>query len=149
MKRLPSLARARTGAASAGTIVLIALTFLLAVAVWIYAHRDLPAIDRTKAEGLRIVAAVQAYHHDTGHYPDSLPLLVPKYLAAIAPPPWGLRVWNYKHYAEPTRPGAEAGAPAPGGGRVAEYFELSVPANASYYPVLFYDVTDQRWILNN
>lgn len=45
-------------------------------------------------------------------------------------------------------PGAD-GASAPAGGGAAVYFQLSVAANQSGYPVLYYDYTFRRWVLNN
>jgi type II secretory pathway pseudopilin PulG len=58
------------------------------------------------------------------------------------------------------RPGAAAAAgdesPAAGASRAPDtsggdpiFFQLSVAANASGYPVLYYDYTARRWVLNN
>jgi type II secretory pathway pseudopilin PulG len=46
---------------------------------------------------------------------------------------------------------APAGAPASSGtsGGDPIFFQLSVAANASGYPVLYYDYTARRWVLNN
>jgi hypothetical protein len=41
-----------------------------------------------------------------------------------------------------------SGAPDTSGGDPV-YFQLSVAANASGYPVLYYDYTARRWVLNN
>jgi hypothetical protein len=67
------------------------------------------------------------------------------------------------HEAAPTGaagvgPGAAAAAAAPAGGASGApdtgdgdpiFFQLSVAANASGYPVLYYDYTARRWVLNN
>jgi type II secretory pathway pseudopilin PulG len=44
--------------------------------------------------------------------------------------------------------GGASGAPDMGGGDPI-FFQLSVAANASGYPVLYYDYTARRWVLNN
>ena len=45
--------------------------------------------------GDEIIAALEKYHTDQGHYPEELSELVPKYLPAITPPKFGEKKWTY------------------------------------------------------
>ena len=47
--------------------------------------------------GDRIVAALEQYRNDIGHYPDRLNDLVPKYIQQIEPPRYGEKKWDYNH----------------------------------------------------
>lgn len=124
----------------------------LAVGVGIYwwAHRDAGRLEETRRLGAELVAALEAYRADRGEYPETLDDLVPDYLARIERPTWGVGEWTYRRYAVQADAGMAAdSADAGGAGDVAYYFTLSVAANEQRYPVLYYDVADRRWVLNN
>jgi hypothetical protein len=124
--------------------------------VYWYAHRDQGALEESKQSGAVIVAALERHRADTGTYPPDLDALVPAYLPQVAAPTWGLARWRYRRYT-PAEITAEAAAPAagyvppagPGAPDDEVYFQLSVAANESGYPVLYYDYTARRWVLNN
>jgi hypothetical protein len=122
-------------------IVVITLVLLAGVGVFWWAHRDHGQLEESKERGAAIVAALESYreHHDT--YPAELAELVPDHAARIEEPTWGLERWRYRRF---TPEDVAAGA-----GRDEVYFQLSVAANASGYPVLYYDYTARRWVLNN
>jgi hypothetical protein len=50
--------------------------------------------------GDAIVAALQKYRADHGHYPDRLGSLAPHYIRALQNPDYGERRWDYIHYCE-------------------------------------------------
>ncbi len=50
--------------------------------------------------GDEIVAALQKYRADHGHYPDTLGPLAPDYIREIKDPDYGERRWDYIHYCE-------------------------------------------------
>lgn len=127
-------------------IVVTALAIAAGVGVYWYAHRDEGALEESKARGAAIVQALEAYQTDTGVYPEALDRLVPSYLPGIEPPTWGLERWRYRRFTPTevmTAPDAD-----PGGDEYV-YFQLSVARNESGYPVLYYDYTARRWVLNN
>ena len=113
--------------------------------VYAYAHRDLGSLEDTKQRGSSLVSAIESYRRDNGVYPDSLGALVPKYVPSIEPPSWGLREWTYRRYEQRIPPERVAAT----GDTIARFFDLSAPENASHYPVLYWDATDRRWVLNN
>lgn len=153
-------------------IIVIALVIAAGAGLYVYAHRDEGALAESKERGAALVAALQAYEREHGTYPRQLEDLVPEYVAAVEPPTWGLERWRYRMYTpddvtgptvttgESVSPG-EMGPPdpparsrpAPSGlsgetpSRV--YFQLSVAADPSGYPVLYYDFATDRWVLNN
>lgn len=45
--------------------------------------------------GDEIIAALERYKTDQGHYPEELSELVPSYLPAITPPKFGEKKWTY------------------------------------------------------
>ena len=45
--------------------------------------------------GDEIIAALEKYDADQGHYPEELADLVPGYLPAITPPKFGEKKWDY------------------------------------------------------
>lgn len=49
----------------------------------------------TMSFGNQIINALEVYRTENGGYPDSLKLLVPKYLPDIQPPVWGQDGWQY------------------------------------------------------
>lgn len=114
------------------------LAIVIAAGVYLYAHRHEAELEESKRRGAVIVQALEAHRARAGAYPDSLHALVPGQLRAIEQPTWGLRRWRYRRLL-PASPQA--------GDR--EYFQLSVAASASGYPVLYYDITTARWVLNN
>jgi type II secretory pathway pseudopilin PulG len=128
----------------APAIVIIA-TLAAGGLVYAYAHRDLGSLEDTKQQGALLVAAIESYRRDNGVYPDSLGALVPTYVPRIEPPTWGLREWTYRRY-EQRIPPDKVTTP---GDTLARFFDLSAPENPAHYPVLFWDVKDQRWVLNN
>jgi len=111
---------------------------LIAAAVFAWAHRDEGELEDSKARGAVIVQALESYRAEQGSYPDSLPQLVPVHLPEIEPPTWGLQQWRYRRLLPRTEQAQ---------GR--EFFQLSVAASESGYPVLYYDIAAERWVLNN
>lgn len=137
-------------------IVVSVVVVAAGAGVYWYAHRDQGALEESKERGAVIVAALERHRADTGTYPPDLETLVPAYLSRVESPSWGLERWRYRRYT-PAEITAEAAAPAAGyvppAGQAAPadelYFQLSVAANESGYPVLYYDYTARRWVLNN
>jgi hypothetical protein len=140
-------------------IVVTVLAVAAGLGVYWYAHRDEGALEESKQRGVAIVDALQSYRAATGTYPEELEHLVPQYLPRIEAPTWGLERWRYRRYT-PAEATADALAPADGAAAashmpaVAEiddevFFQLSVAANPSGYPVLYYDYVGRRWVLNN
>ena len=119
-------------------VLVVTLVLAIGGGVYAYAHRDADSLDESKRRGADIVRALAAYRTDHGTYPQRLVMLVPAYVAAVQPPTWGIREWRYRTY-------------APGSVETDDevYFQLSVPANESGYPVLYYDFRTGRWVLNN
>jgi type II secretory pathway pseudopilin PulG len=148
-------------------IIVIALALAAGAGVYWYAHRDGGRLGESKERGAAIVAGLEAYRAQHGTYPEQLDELVPQYVPRIEAPTWGLERWRYRRFtpadvaalaaaaaerrpettaAHPADAASDAGAPA-GGDDI--YFQLSVAANESGYPVLYYDYTARRWVLNN
>lgn len=122
-------------------IIVTALVIAAGAGVYLYAHRDEGALEESKRRGAHIVDGLAAYQRMHGTYPAALTDLVPGYLPAVEPPLWGLQRWRYRTFAP------EAAAQPQD--TTAVYFQLSVAADESGYPVLYYDFAGQRWILNN
>lgn len=115
-------------------IMVAAVVVAAGAGVYLYAHRDEGRLEESKRAGTEVVAGLRAYHDEHETYPDRLDELVPRYLAAVPQPTWGLGRWSYERY-------------SPADGSV--YFRIAVAENASGYPVLYYDVAAARWVLNN
>lgn len=129
-------------------IVVTALVIAVGAGVYLYAHRDEASLDESRRRGADVVQALAAYRADRGTYPEQLPMLIPEYASAVEPPTWGLRRWTYRTYVG--TPEAMADSASDAGTRDAPvYFQLSVAANESGYPVLYYDFQTRRWVLNN
>jgi hypothetical protein len=124
-------------------IAVTAVALAIGAGVYIYAHRDQGALEESKRRGARIVQALAAYESQHGTYPETLNELVPRQLAQVEPPTWGLQRWTYRRYT----PAEVSGSAAAAANEV--YFQLSVAASESGYPVLYYDLTARRWVLNN
>lgn len=122
-------------------IIVAAFVLTAGAAVYLYAHRDEGALEESKRRGARIVEGLATYQQRYGTYPDRLDALVPEHVAAVEPPLWGLRRWRYRTYTPD--------APALPQDSSAVYFQLSVAADESGYPLLYYDFATQRWVLNN
>ncbi|MHC4153790.1 MAG: hypothetical protein ACYST6_02525 [Planctomycetota bacterium] len=58
-------------------------------------ERAMAPVYQSMQIGDRIVEALNLYRADTGHYPVSLEMLVPKYLDEIPAPTWGEQFWRY------------------------------------------------------
>jgi hypothetical protein len=142
-------------------IVVVVLALAAGVGVYWWAHRDEGRLEESKERGSVIVQGLESYHARHGIYPESLDDLVPDHAPGIEPPTWGLERWRYRRFTpedvaaaasaaaySPAAPGA-AGVAAATGGADRVYFQLSVAANQSGYPVLYYDYTARRWVLNN
>lgn len=114
---------------SLAPFLVFGFALLLGVAVYAYAHKDVGDVEAAKAQGAALVAALEAYRAEHGEYPASLEALTPDPLPRIDPPAWGLG-WNYERRSDP-----------PG-------FQLVVPANASRFPLLYYDPVTRGWVLN-
>ncbi|HUF50370.1 MAG TPA: hypothetical protein VMN60_06020 [Longimicrobiales bacterium] len=124
------------------------LALVLGAGIYLYAHKDEGRLSESKARGGEIVAVLERYRAAAGDYPETLEGLVPEYLAVIEPPTWGLRRWKYERLPV-AGDGIGAGDGSRGGRPEQVYFTLSVAANETGYPVLYYDVTARRWVLNN
>jgi type II secretory pathway pseudopilin PulG len=122
-------------------IVVVTLALAAGAGVYWWAHRDQGQLEESKERGAVVVAALQSYRerHDT--YPAELADLVPEHASRIDEPSWGLGRWRYRRFT-PGDVAADAAADE-------VYFQLSVAANESGYPVLYYDYTGRRWVLNN
>jgi hypothetical protein len=70
----------------AGTV--LALCLLLGGCVSLWRVGEDPNGVRAKAQADRIVAALQRFHSDKGHWPDTLGSLTPEYIAALPPNLW-------------------------------------------------------------
>jgi hypothetical protein len=124
-------------------ITITTLAVAAGVGVFAYAHRHEGRLEESKQRGAAIVQALERYRVEAANYPEALDALVPRYLPAIEPPTWGLRRWRYRRYAVAEL--ARRAAPDTS----ARYFQLSVAANESGYPLLYYDFAGRRWVLNN
>lgn len=113
----------------AAELVIALLVATAGVAVYVYAHRDEPAIERTKERGEVVVGALEAYRAQVGRYPDSLPQLVPALIDSVPAPAWGDH-WSYRTFSD----GAHA--------------ELYVRAGTDRL-TLRYDFGAARWGLDN
>lgn len=122
-------------------IMVSALVLALGISVYLYAHRNEDELAESRTRGAAIVTALEDYSNANGTYPDRLAELVPGHLDAIEPPAWGLRRWRYRRYV-PQHAQETQDTPA-------VYFQLSVAADESGYPVLYYDFATRRWVLNN
>jgi hypothetical protein len=146
-------------------IAVVTLAVLAGVGIYMWAHADQAELEESKRLGADIVMALQAHRAQTGTYPAELQDLVPAYLPAVRQPTWGVQRWTYRRYT-PAEVKAEALAPADdvaGAGASPRatayvpdtsggdpfYFQLSVAQNESGYPVLYFDYTARRWVLNN
>lgn len=117
------------------------LVLALGVSVYAYAHRHEDELEESKIRGAAIVTALDEYLRQNATYPEQLSQLVPTYVPAIEPPVWGLQRWRYRRYM-PQHAGEMADSST-------VYFQLSVAADESGYPVLYYDFSTRRWVLNN
>lgn len=122
-------------------ILITALVVLMGAGVYLYAHRDQGSLEESKVRGAAIVAALKVYHEEHGTYPEQLEELVPARLASIEQPSWGLGRWRYRRYTPADVNETNDSSSV--------YFQLSVAADESGYPVLYYDLTAERWVLNN
>lgn len=137
-------------------IVVILLALAAGAGIYWYAHRDEGRLEESKERGADIVAGLESYRARHGTYPEQLQDLVPEYVPRIEEPTWGLERWRYRRFT-PDDVAALASATdsiaaTDAGSRPAAdevYFQLSVAANESGYPVLYYDYTSRRWVLNN
>jgi type II secretory pathway pseudopilin PulG len=131
-------------------IIVTAVAIGLGAIVYLYAHKDEGALEESKERGAVLVAALDSYRQEHGTYPAALDDLVPEFIAVVEPPTWGLARWRYRRYT-PDDVAAPAAAPASDTSDAAGtvFFQLSVAADESGYPVLYYDLPAQRWVLNN
>lgn len=130
MRRLPT-----------AEIIVVAVVLLLGAGIFWWAHRDQSDLEESKERGAAVVAGLEAYHARHGTYPETLEELAPEYAPRIEQPSWGLARWRYRRFtpADVTTDGGDD----------RHYFQLSVAANESGYPILYYDYTARRWVLNN
>jgi hypothetical protein len=138
-------------------IVVVTLALLAGIGIYAWAHHDQADLEESKRLGAEIVTALHAHRASTGTYPAELEELVPAYLTSLRQPSWGAGRWTYRRYT-PAEVKVEGLAPAEGraaayipdtSGGDPFYFQLSVAQNESGYPVLYYDYTASRWVLNN
>ena len=112
------------------------MALAIGAAIFLYAHKDEGALEESKQRGSEIVEALERHRIEHGDYPPTLDSLIPSYLPAIDAPSWGLGRWKYERYTAQERADSV-------------YFMLSVAASETGYPLLYYDVTGRRWVLNN
>jgi hypothetical protein len=129
-------------------IVVTTLVIAVGAGVYLYAHRNEASLDESRRRGADVVEALSAYHTDHGTYPERLSMLIPRYASTVEPPTWGMRRWSYRTYVADTGTVADSASDA-GTPEAPVYFQLSVAANESGYPVLYYDFQTRRWVLNN
>ncbi|HEX2168458.1 MAG TPA: hypothetical protein VHG09_14585 [Longimicrobiales bacterium] len=122
-------------------IIVSAIVLALGVSVYAYAHRHEDELEESKNRGALIVSGLDRYFIENGTYPEQLSELVPTHIAAIEPPAWGLERWRYRRYVPQHADETEDTSSV--------YFQLSVAADESGYPVLYYDFATRRWVLNN
>ncbi|HEX6307427.1 MAG TPA: hypothetical protein VFZ69_04515 [Longimicrobiales bacterium] len=125
-------------------ILVTAIVVAAGAGVYAWAHRDQGDLEESKRRGATLVQALRAYHAGHGTYPERLDELVPRYIAAVEPPTWGLGQWRYRRYSA-----AELAPEAAAAARDAVFFQLSVAGDESGYPMLFYDPALDDWVLNN
>ena len=125
-------------------IAVTLVAVMIGAAVYIHAHRDTGQLEESKEIGAELVDALYRYQAEQGAFPDDLDRLVPGYVASVRPPVWGLERWRYRRYTA-----AEVAPEHAAADSAREYFQLSVAAAESGYPVLYYDITARRWVLNN
>jgi hypothetical protein len=113
-------------------ITVAVLVLIAGLGVFAWAHRDEGELEETKRRGEQIVGALESFRARTGAYPDSLPQLVPEYIAAIEQPVWGTQQWRYRLLPEQRT-----------------VFQISVSKNSSGYPSLNYDHAVGRFVVNN
>lgn len=146
-------------------ILVIGLVIGLGAGVYLYAHRDEGNLEESKDRGAELVTALTAYMDVHGTYPEQLDDLVPDHVPEVRPPVWGLERWRYRRYTpasvsvpapssggadgEAVRDSAAGGVQDNAGASDELYFQLSVAADESGYPVLYYDFAASRWVLNN
>jgi type II secretory pathway pseudopilin PulG len=122
-------------------IVVVSLALAAGAFVYWWAHRDQAQLEESKERGAVIVEALLRYRAEHETYPTELSELVPEYAPRIEEPSWGLERWRYRRFTPDEL--------AEGAATDRDYFNLSVAANESGYPVLFYDYVGRRWVLNN
>lgn len=110
-------------------IVVGVLVAAAGVGVYLYAHRDEPAIEATKDRGDTIVEGLEAHRAETGRYPAALAELVPARLDSLPAPAWG-GDWTYRTFGD------------------GEYAELYVRDDDGRL-TLRYDFAGGRWALDN
>jgi hypothetical protein len=125
-------------------ITVTLLVLAIGAGVYIYAHRDVGQIEESKRIGAVLVDGLYRYQAAHGTYPDDLAQLAPDWVAEVEPPTWGLGRWRYRRYTA-----ADVAPDAAAADSTREYFQLSVAASESGYPVLYYDPEARRWVLNN
>ena len=91
------------------------------------------ARSETRKRGNVIVTALNRYKDDHGKWPTSLGALKPAYLSKIPKPTWGTQHWNYSVVDREDAQG----------------FVLSVHANDSEYPSMYYSNKDKAWIYDH
>jgi type II secretory pathway pseudopilin PulG len=122
-------------------VVVAMLVVAAGVFVYWWAHRYDGRLEESKDRGAVIVDALERYRAAHGTYPDTLAELVPGYVPSIEAPTWGLGRWHYRRFT-PAEKAADTGTDE-------VFFQLSVAANDSGFPLLFYDYVGGRWVLNN
>jgi len=116
-------------------IVVTATAIGLGVGVYAYAHRDQGDLEESKRRGEFVVQALREYHDAHGTYPERLEDLTPQHVAEVPQPTWGTRRWSYRRYTADDS--------------VTVHFQLSVAADGTGYPLLYYDPAVRDWVLNN
>jgi hypothetical protein len=117
-------------AAGVAILVIVASLALLWHLIVYMEERSMAPVYQSMQIGDRIVEALNLYRAETGHYPVSLEMLVPKYLDEIPAPVWGEQLWRYD----------EDG----------DSFFLGVrPEPLAWFPYLSYSSREREWDYNN
>ena len=118
------------------SFVIVCLFFCITLTLLFWYTFGNPEDDDTRESqtiGNEIVGALEKYFADHGQYPNSLNVLVPKYIEQIKPPTWG-KGWIYTPFYGSKTFMLETGYKSWGG--------------SSLYPVMSYDSDNKRWIVD-
>ena len=129
-KRLRRYQLALLAAGVAILVILASLALLWHLIVYME-ERSMAPVYQSMQIGDRIVEALDLYRADTGDYPVSLEMLVPKYLDEIPAPMLGDQVWRYN--------------------RDGEHFVLRVRPETGdiFFSCLFYRYGEKEWQYND
>lgn len=116
----------------------IAIVFAVLIAAIVLAREawrvDDAAMEETRRRGAPVVAAIEAYRRQAGHYPADLADLT----SPIPLPAWGDGKWRYRLYPAHSAPN-----------RAQDEFELMACADDSCYPVVYFTSRTGKWSIDS